>query len=569
MRARKCIHIYNTEGETRMKKWLSLLIVALFVLVLSACTANEEAGKTPTETEPTTTKTDEGKEEPAPEAEKVLKLNNGNEPTSFDPSVGFDAVSWSALNNLMEGLVRLNKDHQAEEATAEKIDISEDGLTYTFTIRENAKWSNGDPVVAGDFVYGWLHMLNPETASPAAFLAYFIEGAEAYNNGEGAADAVAIKAVSEKVFEVKLAAPTEAFLNIITNPSFFPVNEKVATENPEWFTEAESFVGNGPFKLASWDHDVSFTFEKNESYWDADTVKLDKVEWAMIDDSNTEYQMYSTGDLDVSGVPAELADQLKDDPELKNEDQAGLYFFRYNVSMEPFTNKKIRQAFGMAVDQQEIVEFVTKNGEKPAEGFVPYGFKGPDGKEFRETAGKLIQHDAEKAKALLAEGMKEEGYTELPQVTLTYSTSDTHKKIAEALQSKFKEVLGVEVALQNVEASVFASEQKEFKYMLSRSSFLFDYADPVNALESFITGSSMNRTTWSSPEFDKMIADIKNETDEQKRWDMLIEADKFLMEEMPVIPVHYYNQVTLEKSNVKGIVRHPVGYMDLKWADKE
>ncbi|WP_342599495.1 peptide ABC transporter substrate-binding protein [Psychrobacillus sp. FSL H8-0483] len=550
-----------------MKKWLSLIFVAFFVLVLSACTATKDAGeKTNTEKEPETE--GEEKEEPVTKAEKVLYLNNGNEPTSFDPSIGFDAVSWSALNNLMEGLVRLSKDHVAEEATAEKIDISEDGLTYTFTIRDNAKWSNGDPVVASDFVYGWLHMLNPETASPAAFLAYFIEGAEAYNSGEGTVDAVAIKALEDKVFEVKLAAPTEAFLNIITNPSFFPVNEKVATANPTWFTEAESFVGNGPFKLTEWKHDVSFTFAKNENYWDANTVKLDKVQWAMINDSNTEYQMYQTGELDTSGVPSELAESLINDPELKNEDQAGLYFYRFNTSMEPFTNKKIRQAFGYAVNQQEIVDFVTKVGQKPAEGFVPYGFIGPDGKEFRDTAGVLIKHDAEKAKALLAEGMKEEGYSELPAVTLTYSTSDSHKKIAEALQSKFKEVLGVEVALQNVEASVFASEQKEFKYQMSRSSFLFDYADPVNALESFITGSSMNRTTWSNAEFDKLIADIKNEKDATKRWELLIQADKLLMDEMPIFPLYYYNQVTLEKPSVSGIVRHPVGYMDLKWADK-
>ncbi|MFB5088952.1 peptide ABC transporter substrate-binding protein [Psychrobacillus sp. PGGUH221] len=548
-----------------MKKWLSLFALAFLALVLSACTANKNAG----EEKPAETTTEEENEEVEVATEKVLYLNNGNEPTSFDPSVGFDAVSWNALNNVMEGLVRLSKDHIAEPATAEKVDVSEDGLTYTFTIREDAKWSNGDPVLASDFVYGWLHMLNPETASPAAFLAYFIEGAEAYNNGEGTADAVAIKALEEKVFEVKLNAPTEAFLNIITNPSFFPVNEKVATENPTWFTEADTFVGNGPFKLASWEHDVSFSFAKNENYWDAGSVKLDKVEWAMVDDSNTEYQMYETGELDVSGVPSELADQLMSDPELKNEDQAGLYFYRFNVSQEPFTNKKIRQAFGLAVNQQEIVEFVTKNGEKPAEGFVPYGFIGPDGKEFRETAGKLTGFDAEKAKTLLAEGMAEEGYTALPEVVLTYSTSDVHKKIAEALQSKFKEVLGVDVKLQNVEASVFAAEQKEFKYQLSRSSFLFDYADPVNALESFITGSSMNRTTWSNPEYDKLITDIKNETDEAKRWEMLIQADAMLMEEMPVFPVHYYNQVTLEKSNVSGIVRHPVGYMDLKWADKE
>ncbi|MFC5601805.1 peptide ABC transporter substrate-binding protein [Sporosarcina koreensis] len=554
-----------------MKKWLTFLMVAMLALVLAACTANKDAGKEPEKPADNTPK-DEGKEEGKTDetasGEKILLMNNGNEPTSFDPSIGFDSVSWSALNNIMEGLTRLDKDHKAVEATAEKIDTSEDGLTYTFTIRENAKWSNGDPVVAGDFVFAWKHMLNPETASPAAFLAYFIEGAEAYNNGEGSPDDIAIEAKDEKTFVVKLTSPNEAFLNIVTNPSFFPINEKVASADPTWHTEAATFVGNGPFKLSKWDHDVSFEFEKNEHYWDAAAVKLDKVHWAMVNDTTTAYQMYQANELDVTGVPSEIADQLKDSPELRVDDQAGLYFYRLNTSMEPFTNKKIRQAFAFAVDQEEIVNFVTKNGEKPAHGFVTYGFIGPDGKEFRETVGDLVSFDPEKAKQLLEEGMKEEGYSELPKVTITYSTSESHQNIAIALQSKFKEVLGVDTELQNVESAVFASEQKEFKYQMSRSSFLHDYADPVNALESFITGSSMNRTTWSNAEYDKLIADIKNETDENKRWELLKQADKLLMDEMPVFPLYFYNSTSLEKEGVSGILRHPVGYVDLKYADK-
>lgn len=543
-----------------MKKWLLFLLTAVFVLVLSACTANNDAGKKPA---------DKGGDDKETAEEKVLYLNNGSEPTSFDPSVGFDAVSWNALNNLMEGLTRLGEDHQPEEATAEKIDVSEDGLTYTFHIREDAKWSNGDAVTAKDFVYGWTRMLDPNTASPAAFLGYFIEGAEAFNTGKGKIEEVAMKALDEKTFEVKLTAPTDAFLNIITNPSFFPINEKVATENAQWFTESESFVGNGPFQLASWEHDVKMVFEKNPEYWDAETVKLDKVEWAMVNDSNTEYQMYQANELDVSDVPSELAADLMDSEEVSIQDQAGTYFYRFNTTMEPFTNEKIRKAFATAVNQEEIVEFVTKNGEKPAHGFVSYGFQGPDGSEFRDTVGNLVEFNAEEAKKLLEEGMKEEGYDKLPTVTLTYSTSDTNQNIAVALQAQFKEVLGVDVELANVEGSVFSSEQKELKYQFSRSSFLHDYADPVNAIESFVTGSSMNRTGWSNAEFDKLIADAKTETDAEARWQLLMNAEKVLMKEMPIFPIHFYNQVALQKPSVSGIVRHPVGYLDLKWVDKK
>lgn len=542
-----------------MKKWLLLVLTALLVTVLAACTANDDAGEKPAGD------SDKGDEKTE---EKVLYLNNGNEPTTFDPSVGFDAVSWNALNNLMEGLTRLGEDHLPKEATAETIDVSEDGLTYTFNIREDAKWSNGDSVTANDFLYGWTRMLDPNTASPAAFLGYFIEGAEAFNTGEGAIEDVGMKAVDEKTFEVKLTAPNDAFLNIITNPSFFPVNEKVATENPEWFTEADSFVGNGPFQLAKWEHDVKMVFEKNAEYWDAETVKLDKVEWAMVNDSNTEYQMYQANELDVSDVPAELSEQLMDSDEVSVQDQAGTYFYRFNTTMEPFTNAKIRKAFGLAVNQEQIVEFVTKNGEKPAHGFVSYGFQGPDGKDFRDAVGNLVEFNAEEAKKLLEEGMAEEGYETLPTVTLTYATSDTHQNIAVALQAQFKEALGVDVELVNVESSVFASEQKELKYQLSRSSFLHDYADPVNAIESFITGSSMNRTGWSNAEFDKLIADAKAETDPAVRWKHLMDAEKLLMEEAPIFPIHFYNQVALQKPGLSGIVRHPVGYLELKWADK-
>ncbi len=551
-----------------MKKWLTLLMMAMLALILVACTTTKDAGEGSDKDEEKEKEGTEEATEENPAAEKVLHLNNEVEPTSFDPSVGFNAVSWKPLNNLMEGLTRLSEDHMAVEATAEKIDVSEDGLTYTFTIRENAKWSNGDPVVAGDFVFAWRHMLNPETASPAAFLAYFIEGAEAYNNGEGTVEDVAIEAPDERTFVVKLTGPNEAFLNIITNPSFFPINEKVATADPEWFTEAATFVGNGPFKLAAWEHDVSLTFEKNDNYWDAEAVKLDKVEWAMVNDKTTEYQMYQANELDVSDVPPELAEQLKDNEELRIDDQAGLYFYRFNTSMEPFTNAKIRRAFGLAVNQEEIVEYITKNGEKPAHGFVAYGFKGPDGKEFRDSVGKLVEFNPEEAKKLLEEGMKEEGYTELPKVVMTYSTSPSHQNIAVALQAMFKETLGVDVELQNVESGVFLSEQKEFKYQMSRSSFLHDYADPVNALESFITNSSMNRTTWSNADYDKLITDIKNETDENKRWELLKQADELLMQDMPVFPLYYYNQSTLEKPGITGILRHPVGYLDLKYTDK-
>ncbi|WP_461611626.1 peptide ABC transporter substrate-binding protein [Cytobacillus kochii] len=542
-----------------MKKLFSLVLLLVFALVLSACTANEEAGKE------TDGETGGGEEA----AEKVLYMNNAQEPTSFDPPIGFDSVSWSALNNLMEGLTRLGEDHQPAPAIAEKWDVSEDGKVYTFHLRDDAKWSNGDDVTAGDFVYAWKRLLNPDTGSAAAFLGYFIEGGEAFNNGDGSADDVQVKAVDEKTFEVTLTSPQAYFLSVITNPAFFPINEKVAEENPEWFAEADSYVSNGPFKLTEWQHDSHFVMEKNENYWDATNVKLDKVHWAMVDDETTEYQMYKTDELDTSAVPAELSEELFADGSAQMVEQAGDYFYRFNVTMEPFQNVNIRKAFVMAINQQEIVDYVTKNGEEPAYGFVSPGFKDPSGKDFREAGGNLVETNLEEAKALLAKGMEEEGYDTLPEVTLTYSTSENHKKMAEAIQQMLKENLDVSVKLANMEWNVFSEEQTALKFQFSRSSFLADYADPINFLENFQTGHSMNRTGWSNEEYDKLIKDAKNEANEEKRFEMMYEAEKILFEEMPIMPIHFYNQVYLQKENITGIVRHPVGYIELKWADKK
>ncbi|SHH60111.1 peptide ABC transporter substrate-binding protein [Virgibacillus chiguensis] len=541
-----------------MKKGLLYLMGVLVFLVLAACTANESTG----------TENKNGEGEKAGD-EKILQLNNGEEPTSFDPAIGFDNVSWNALNNLMEGLTRLDEDHTPQPAVAEEWDVSEDGTTYTFYLREDANWSNGDPVVAEDFIFAWERLLNPKTGSSAGFLGYFIKGGEAFNSGEGSTDDLGITAVNEKTLEVELENPTGFFLHVLTNPAFFPVNHQVAADNSEWHAEAESFVGNGPFQLESWEHDNEMMFTKNDAYWDADSVNLDGVHWAMVNDTNTEYQMFERGELDSAEIPAELSDQLIDGDNVQVVDQGGLEFFRFNVTEEPFQNKNIRKAFALAVDQENITEYVVKNKVKPAYGYISPGFTNPSGEDFRDVNGDLVSFDPEEAKQLLEKGMEEEGYDELPTVTLSYNTSDLNKEVAEAIQGMFSENIGVDVELENTEWNVFLEDQKALNHQLSRSSFLYDYADPVNFLESFITGSYMNRTGWSNEQYDQLIANAKSEADEGKRWEYMYEAEKLLAEEVPLFPVRYYNQVEVLQEGVTKILRHPVGYLDLKYADKQ
>lgn len=505
------------------------------------------------------------------QATTTLYLNNLEEPTSLNPSQGFNLMSWEPLNNLVEGLVRLDDKHVAAPATAESWKVSDDGKTYTFTLRPQARWSNGDTVTANDFVYAWTEMLKPETASPAAFLAYDIVGAKAFNEGKGSASDVGVKALDDHTLEVKLLTPSVAFLNILTNPNFSPVNQKVAQANPKWHTEAATFVGNGPFILKEWNHAKNLVFVKNPNYWDASAVKLDRVEFFMVNDLNTSFQMYRTGELDAtpSPLPASMYDKVKNNKDFHQIPFAGSYFFRLHTQKPPFQNKNIRKAFALAINQADVAHYVVKQGRLPAYGFVSPGFTGPNGKDFREENGDLVKTNPQEAKQLLAKGMAEENYKTLPEVTLTYVNSQNDKRIAETIQNMLKQNLGVEIKLQSMESKVFFAKQRGLELQFSRSSFINDYADPYNTLESFITGAPSNRTAWSNQEYDTLLSQAREATDAQVRWDNLRQAEKILIDDAPIIPLYFYNQSYLENPNVKGILRHPVGYIDLKHATKK
>lgn len=499
---------------------------------------------------------------------KILMYNNIEEPTSLDPPIGFDQRSYDILNNLMEGMTRLGKDQNPEPAMAKEWKISDDKKKYTFILRDGVKWSNGDPVTAQDFEYAWKRMIDPATASQAAPLTYVIEGAESFNSGKGKAEDVKIKAVDEKTLEVTLINPASYLPHMLANPAFFPVHKKTAEANKNWAAEGSTFVSNGPFKISEWKHDSEIKTVKNETYWDAANVKLAGVTWKMINDNNTEYQLYQTGDLHATTtVPADLSDQLFAENKVKVEDGAGTYFYRLNVKKEPFDNVNIRKAFMLALDRQKIVDLVNKRKEKPATGFVSYGFKDPSGGDFRDVSGELITFNPDEAKRLLEQGMKEKGYTKLPEITLVYNNSGTHPKIAQAMQEMYKEVLGVDIKVTSKEWKVLQDEQKKGQLMMSRSSFLPDFADPINFLDGFQTGNSMNRTGWSNPKYDKLIKDAYNEADDTKRYKLMQEAEKILMDEAPIIPLYYYNLAYLQSDKVDGVVRHAFGYIDFKWAD--
>ncbi|EKS54290.1 oligopeptide ABC transporter substrate-binding protein precursor, partial [Citrobacter freundii ATCC 8090 = MTCC 1658 = NBRC 12681] len=262
------------------------------------------------------------------------------------------------------------------------------------------QWSNGDPVTAQDFEFAFKRIVDPNNAFPSAFLAYYIEGAEEYNKGTGTADGVKVKAVDEKTLEVHLKAPAGFFLHILTQPTFFPVNKKVVESNPKWAENASSIVTNGPFKMEDWVHDQSVKLVKNDGYWDRDSVKYAGIDWVMVNDENTQYQMYSTGQLDmIQTVPNDLKKKLIDSGEAKVESEAAIYYYRMNTEMPPFNNVNIRKAFALAIDRQTLIDNVVQGKQAPALAHVPFGFPEPEGGDFREKGGDFIKdNDIEQAK---------------------------------------------------------------------------------------------------------------------------------------------------------------------------
>ncbi|MGD8189403.1 peptide ABC transporter substrate-binding protein [Brevibacillus ginsengisoli] len=545
-----------------MKKVLKIFgtTALLASLVLTGCSQQAATSKPADNTQAT-------KEAPKADAntKAFLRANLKTEPVSLDPPKAYDQVAFEVLYNVLEGMVRLDENHVPQPAMAEKWEISDGGKKYTFKLRDS-KWSNGDPVTAQDFEFSWKRMVDPKNGFPASFLAFVIDGAEKFNKGEGTENDVKVKALDDKTLEVTLKAPTGYFLSLVATPVFYPVNKKNVEANPNWSAEAATIPSNGPFTLSEWTHDQSVKAVKNQNYWDKDKVKLAGINWVMVNDENTQFQMFRSGELDnIESVPKDVKSKLLASGEAKITPEAATSFYRLNTAMPPFNNKSVRKAFALAVNRQLIIDKVTQGKQIPAMGIVPIGFPEPGGMDFRQVGGGFFKdNDVEQAKALLAQGMKEEGWSALPEVTLTYDTNDLNKSVAQVLQEMFKKNLGVDVKLESKEWKVFLAEQRASKHQVSLSTFYADYADPLNFIEIFQTGHPGNRINYSNNAFDQLIQKASVEPDEKKRFSLMHEAEKMFFDDMPVLPLYYSTKVYMEQPNVKGILRHPALLMDYK-----
>ncbi|MGE5578234.1 MAG: peptide ABC transporter substrate-binding protein [Syntrophothermus sp.] len=504
-----------------------------------------------------------------PAKNQTLTFNDGTEPETLDPNKSTGIPEAIIEINLFDGLTRLDKTDRPVAAIAKSWEISKDGLEYTFHLRD-AKWSNGDPVTAYDFEYSWKRALAPETASEYAYQLYYIKNGEEYNTGKiKDANEVGVKAVDAKTLKVTLRAPTAYFLSLVAFPTYLPLNKKaVEAGGDTWYTKPETLVSNGPFKLAKWAHQDRIELVKNPTYWDAKNVKLDKLVMYMVEAESTELTMFETGQLDLGHYPPRPEmPRLIAEKKVKFTPYLGTYYYFLNVNKPPFDNPKVRRAFALAINRKQIVEKVSKAGELPAMAWVPYGI--PDAKpgtDFRKVGGEYFKdNDVETARKLLAEAGYPDGKG-LPPIEILYNTNENHKAIAEAIQEMWKKALGANVTITNQEWKVYLQSRDEGRYQVARAGWIGDYVDPMTFIDMMMTDNGNNDSFWGDKKYDELVKVAQTTTDPKKRYKAMHDAEKILMDAMPLIPIYFYTNPVLQKDYVKDVIMSMLGFYDFKYA---
>jgi oligopeptide transport system substrate-binding protein len=500
----------------------------------------------------------------------VLLIGNGAEPQALDPHLVTGVPENNVISALMEGLVAYHPtdDNEPEPGVAESWEHGGDFRVWTFHLRADARWSNGDPVTAGDFAYSYRRMLSPVLgANKYADMLYFLENGEAYHQGEIEDFAeVGVDVLDERTLRLKLEGSVPYFPNVLKHYSWFPVHpptiEKYGGMNnaqTRWFRE--EYIGNGAFTLAEWQPNSIIRVEKNPAYWDADRVQLNEIHFLPIDDRNTEVNMFRAGELHITNsVPPERIQLFRETmpDKLVLEPYLGTYFYRFNVEREPLDDPRVRRALSLAIDRRQIVENITRGDQTPASGFTPPGISG-------YPALDLVEHNPMQARELLAEAgfPGGEGF---PEFDILYNTDEAHKLVAQAIQAMWKSELGIDVGLFNQEWKVYLPRQQNLQYDISRSGWIGDYPDPKTFLSMWTTGNGNNNTGWSDPEYDAILQQALQTADPASRFDLLRRAERHLLRAAPVAPIYWYTRIYLKDPRVGGwhsklLDNHPYKYV--------
>ena len=568
----------------KVKKLVSLALSSAMVLSLAACGGSSKETTAASEAAETTAASEAESTEETTAADTAssdgfnLAVCLASEPQTIDPALNSAVDGAIMINHMFEGLVKWVDDGEGNAVTApgqaeswEKV-VNDDGtVTYTFTLRDGIKWSDGQPVTAGDFEYSWKRLANPETAADYCYMIDMVQGYAAVADGSADPDTLGVKAIDDKTLEITLSYDCPYFEEIMAFPATFPVRQDMVEGNDEWTYDVSTYVGNGPYKMAEWSHNAYILAEKNENYYDYENLGPDTIRFTLLDDANAMLAAYNSGELDfIENFPTdEMANYLASG-EITVADYLGTYYVCFNTEDEVFSDPLVREAFSLAIDRNYIVENVSQAGEVPATAYVPSGVNdaaGPSGDDFRTVGGEYYsvaaedyEANCEKARELLAEAGYPNGEG-FPTVEYTYNTDDKHKAIAEALQNMWQEVLGVTVTLSNQDWNVFLESRKQGDYQIARNGWIADYNDPCSFLDMWYTGGGNNDAQYSNPEYDALIDAAKATSNQEERMAAFHQAEDILIGQDSVLaPIYFYTQPYMLADDIQGMYYTPLGY---------
>lgn len=507
------------------------------------------------------------------EGGKVITYSIEKEPETIDPGKNNYSDSSTILQNLFTGLYQVGPEGSLVAGCADSYELSDDGLVYTFTLKDGLKWSDGSDLTAHDFEYSWKRTLNQETASPGAWYLFYLKNGEAFNAGETTEDQVGVIATDDKTLVVTLENPTSYFLDLTAVSVFFPVKKDAVEGGEVWTKTAETYVSNGAFMMSKIKPQEGYEMVKNPNYLYAEDVKLDGLNVVFIESKEAALSAYNAGEIDVIEKPgAQAQQQFADSEELHSFNSIGTCYYDFNCEKEYLADPNVRKALSMAINRDTINQSVIQNKPQSAYAYVPYGIPyGDQDEEYRDVVGDLLTEDVDQAKALLAEAGYPNGEG-FPKITILALNDQERKDTAQVMQAMWKENLGIESEIVTYESKVYWEEFYLGNYDVAYDGWTGDYPDPSTNLDCFIASRRGNQNRWSGAEaekYDQLMEENLTLVDNQKRMENFAAAEKILMDEMPIMPLYYRNAQLLIKPNCTNVFKSYIGHTMFKFADKQ
>lgn len=558
------------------KRVAALFLAAVMAVSVTACGGSTEEPAAPAEG---TEATDNGEEAAAEETdttgEKILSVQIGPNPETIDPALNSAVDGGNMLLHTYECLLTVDENSQLAPGQAESWEVSEDGLTWTFHLRDGLKWSDGSDLTANDFVYSWRRVCDPLTAAPyAETVLSMVEGFTEANT-DGDLEKLGVVAVDDSTLEVHLSAPCSYFGSLAAFATLSPVQQATIEANGDaWATDASTYICNGSFYIDEWVPSSYILCRKNPNYWNADAIKLDGIRFNLIEDANASYSAYQTGDvLFIKDVPTEEIPSLEGNPEFHVEPIIGTYYLSLNTQREPFDNVNVRKALSLAIDREYVANELMQGTYSPASNFMGPGWIDTDGTEFMSNANggqpyidtANYEANLEEAKQLLADAGYPDGEG-FPAITYSTNDSGYHKVVAEYLQQAWAQ-LGITLNVEVVEWASFTPLRRQGDYDSSRNGWVGDYDDPSNMLDLLYSTNGNNDGKFNNAEYDAAMEISRTTLDPKERSEALHKAEDILMDQAACVPVAYYNDFWLQSEKITGMWHSPYGYWFFMYAD--